>query len=164
MKTCKLAFDYFFQQLKTRLSIMSESKIVPIIVKSVGSGLLGGLGASLLFGKFPDDVAMPTLLGDFSVPLAVGLTIGASQLVGESIHQFALTNENREKYGEMLYGFLGPTLAAGASVGVSYILLKGGVDGIGTYAKLAGLSGVSVIGVSYAYDHLLKGFVEQTVS
>ena len=134
---------------------MATSKLLPIAIKSAASGVLAGLATNLFFGP-TEGLLLPTMLGEYSIPIVVGGTVALSQVVGESIKEFALDPTNVAEWDDKLYGFLGPALSSAATIGIVMLVWSGGPEGMAGYLKLATISAGAVMAADYTYTTFLE--------
>lgn len=129
--------------------------VTELLVQSATSGLISGLATPMLFNISPD-FELPTPIGNFGVPVAIGGTVFASQVVAELIGTYGL--QDKEGWNQALHGFLNPALAA-ASTCILVAILSGGDVALSGYLKLSILAGGSTVISDYIYSHFLDSML-----
>ena len=134
---------------------MATSKLLPIAIKSATSGILAGVAMRLFIGS-AEGVVLPTMLGEYSIPIVIGGTVALSQVAGESIKEFALDPSSVAEWDDKLYGFLRPALASASTIGIIMFGWTGSPDGMANYIKLAAISAGAVMATDYTYTTFLE--------
>jgi len=135
-----------------------DSTYMEIGARSLLTGVVAGIAVKFVFNEV-GSVPLP-MLGNVSMPMAIGTTAALAKLTSELIVMYGLTSDQEISLRDMLGSAFELAMIAGSSLLVGYLLLpKYATNNMSALLKLAATAGISEIISDYTYDNYLEPFM-----